>query len=136
MTDVEFLAALESCELPEHDFGHGAHVRAAYLYLRQGDFPDALGRIRRAIRAYSAHLGKPGRYHETVTVAYLALIAQSIAQRGHAGDWNAFQRSNPELMQRDLLLKFYSPAELASDLARQVFVLPRGLGSATVGCGR
>jgi hypothetical protein len=125
MTDVEFLAALEACALPERHFGHGGHVRAGYLYLQQGDFPEALGRIRRAIRAYSAHLGKPGRYHETITVAYLALIQQHIAERGHAGDWSAFEQSNPQLLERDLLLKFYSAAELESELAKRVFVLPK-----------
>jgi hypothetical protein len=29
MTDEELLQALESAELPEADFGHAAHVRAA-----------------------------------------------------------------------------------------------------------
>ena len=29
MTDAEFLAALERCTLPEADFTHAAHVRAA-----------------------------------------------------------------------------------------------------------
>jgi tetratricopeptide (TPR) repeat protein len=125
MTDGEFLEALETCELPEKQFGHGAHVRAAYLYLQQGDFPEALGRMRRAIRAYSAHLGKPGRYHETITVAYLALIQQHIAERGHAGGWSAFERSNAELLDRQLLLKYYSSAVLESELARRVFVLPK-----------
>jgi hypothetical protein len=30
VTDEEFLQALESCKLPESQFGHAAHVRAAY----------------------------------------------------------------------------------------------------------
>ncbi len=47
MTDEEFLRALERCELPERDFGHAAHVRAAYLYLQEGDFVGALERARR-----------------------------------------------------------------------------------------
>jgi hypothetical protein len=72
MTDEEFLRALERCELAERDFGHAAHVRAAYLYLQEGDFVAALDRIRRAIRNYARHLGKPDRYHETITVAYVA----------------------------------------------------------------
>ena len=53
MNDEDFLRALESCELPEHEFGHVAHVRAAYLYLRGGDFADALERVRRSIRTLS-----------------------------------------------------------------------------------
>ena len=59
MTDDEFLGALETCKLPESAFGHAAHVRAAYLYLRAEDFAGALERTRRAIRNFARQLGKP-----------------------------------------------------------------------------
>ena len=124
MTDEEFLRALENCELPESDFGHAAHVRAGYLYLRQADFAEALVRIRRAIRNYAQHLGKPDRYHETITVAYVALIQQHICERGNGGGWTTFARENGELFQPGLLLRFYPQAQIESDLARKVFLLP------------
>jgi hypothetical protein len=124
MTDREFIRALECCELAESDFGHAAHVRAAYLYLQESDFAEALGRISQAIRNYANHLGKPDRYHETITVAYLALIQQHICERGNAGGWLAFARDNVELFQPDLLRRFYSRAQLDSEMARQIFLLP------------
>ena len=124
MTDQEFLRALEDCALPETDFSHAAHVRAAYLYLRDCDFAGALKRMRGAIRNYTRHLGKPERYHETITVAFTALIQQHICERGDAGGWSAFARANAELFQPDFLLRFYSRAQLDSDLARRIFVLP------------
>jgi hypothetical protein len=129
MTDREFLRLLESCELPEKDFGHTAHVRAAYLYLKEYDFAEALKRIRRAIRNYVQHLGKPDRYHETITVAYLALIQQHICERGDGGGWPAFARQNAELFQPDLLQRFYSRAQLDSEMARRIFVLPAHAGA-------
>jgi hypothetical protein len=103
MTDEEFLRALESCALPESEFGHSAHVRAGYLYLKNSDFSGALDRIRRSIRAYAAHHGKPDRYHETITVVYLALIQQCIFERGDGGGWTTFAQSNPELFNPELL---------------------------------
>jgi hypothetical protein len=124
VTDEEFLRALESGALPEVEFGHTAHVRAAYLYLRPGDFAAALARIRAAIRGYATRLGKPERYHETITVAYLALIQQHLCQRGDGGGWAGFARDNPELLQPDLLLRFYPRSQLQSELARKVFILP------------
>jgi hypothetical protein len=124
MTDQEFLRSLENCELPERDFGHVAHVRAAYLYLKEHDFAVALELIRRAIRNYTQHLGKPDRYHETITVAYLSLIQQHLCERGDAGGWPAFARENAQLFQPDLLLRFYSRAQLDSEIARRIFVLP------------
>jgi hypothetical protein len=124
MTDQEFLNALETCALPQSEFGHLGHVRAAYLYLQSGEFVEALMRLRRAIRNYAAYLGKPERYHETITVAYVALIQQHMHERGHAGGWQAFGRDNPELFQPGLLLRFYSKTQLESELARRVFLLP------------
>jgi hypothetical protein len=127
MSDAEFLLALESCELPPSEFGHAAHVRAAYLYLLQGDFAGALQRIRQTIRRYANHLGKPGLYHETITVAYVALINERLCERGSGGGWSAFARDNAELLQPGLLRHFYAPTQLDSDLARQVFLLPRSV---------
>jgi hypothetical protein len=124
MTDQEFLRALESCELPPSEFGHAAHLRAAYLYLQQADFIRALERIRRAIRNYATCLGKPDRYHETITVAYVALIQQHICERGDGGGWLDFARDNPELLEPGLLNHFYPKAQLASEMARRVFLLP------------
>jgi len=125
MTDQEFLRALENCELPESDFRHAAHLRAAYLYLLETDFAVALERIRRAIRNYATHLGKPDRYHETITVAYVALVQQHICERGNGGGWVAFARDNSELFQPGLLRQFYPQAQLESEMARRVFLLPR-----------
>jgi hypothetical protein len=133
MTDPEFLQALESCTLPESQFGHAAHVRAAYLYLRQADFVGALDRMRRAIRNYATHHGKPGRYHETITVAYVALIQQHICERGPSDGWESFTRDNPELLDPKLLTQFYSREQIESAMARKIFLLPR---SATPRDGR
>jgi len=124
MNDPEFLQALESCSLPEQEFRHAAHVRAAYLYLQQGEFATALLRLQSSIRRYAAAHGQPGRYHETMTVAYLALIQQHIGERGDGGGWRGFADANPELFERGLLLRFYPQAQLESDLARSSFLLP------------
>jgi len=124
MGDDEFLAALESCTLCERDFGHAAHVRAAYLYSRSTDFAAALTKIRGAIRAYAASLGKADRYHETITVAFLALIRQRLYEHGDGGNWEGFSQSNPDMLQRDLLLRFYPQRQLESEFARRIFLLP------------
>ena len=134
MTDQEFLRALESCALPECDFGHVAHVRAAYLYLQEADFAGALERIRGTILNYVKHLGSPDRYHETITVAYVALIQQHICERGNGSGWLAFARDNSELLQPDLLRQFYPAAQLDSEMARRVFLLPRSVLNRSNAC--
>jgi hypothetical protein len=134
MTDHEFLQALESCTLPESQFGHAAHVRAAYLYLRQADFVGALDRMRRAIRNFATHLGKPDRYHETITVAYLVLIQQHICERGPSDGWESFTRDNSELLDPNLLTQFYSREQIESAIARKIFLLPRSTSTGYRAC--
>jgi hypothetical protein len=125
MNDEEFLAALEACSLSEREFGHAAHMRAAYLYTRCGDFASALAKTRRAIQTFAHSLGKPDRYHETITVAYLAIMRQTLHECGDGGGWQGFARANTALLERDLLLRFYPRWQLESELARKIFLLPR-----------
>jgi hypothetical protein len=127
MTDQEFLGALESCTLAERDFDHVAHVRAGYLYLRSGTFGEALARTEAAIRRYAAALGKADRYHDTITVAYLALIRRHLYERGDGGGWAGFAAANPQLLDRELLLRFFPRTQLESALARRVFLLPQAV---------
>jgi hypothetical protein len=123
MTDAEFLAALESAALPEADFNHAGHVRAAWLYLRQCPFPEALAKMSRVLRNYAATHGKPDRYHETITVAQLALINERLLLRGDGGGWQEFLAQNHELLDRRLLTHYYRPETLESPAARRVFIL-------------
>ena len=125
MTNAEFLAALERCTLPEAEFSHAAHVRAAYLYLCDGSFGAAIDRMAAAIRRYAGSLGKPDRYHDTITVAFLAVILERICERGDGGGWQGFAAANPDLLDREVLLRHYPREQLQSALARRVFVLPQ-----------
>jgi hypothetical protein len=128
LSDDEFLDALEQTTLPPEAFSHAAHVRAAYLYVRRGGFADGLVRMRQALLAYTAALGKTDRYHETITVAFMALVSRHLHDRGDGGGWLGFARGNPDLFAPDLLLRYYPRDLLASDVARRVFVLPPGGG--------
>jgi len=124
MRDDDFLAALESGTLPLAAFDHRAHVRAGYLYVTRHGFGGAVERFARTLKAFAARHGKDGLYHETITVAFLALINEHVAA-SDAQDWVSFIAGNPELLDRRVLTRFYAPEELASAEARRVFKLPR-----------
>jgi hypothetical protein len=127
MNDAEFLAALEDCTLPADAFRHRDHLRAAWLYPQRMPFGAALDRMRATLQRYAASLGRPDRYHETITVAYMSLVQAHRAL--HPADcWDDFVARNPELFAAGLLTSYYDRATLDSPLARQVFVLePRSL---------
>jgi hypothetical protein len=127
MNDRQFLRALESCELAPQCFGHREHVRAAFLYLECLPFGAAIDRMRGTLQRYTAALGRPEKYHETLTVAFMCLV-NTHRQRGTYGNWEEFARLNPELFDSGVLRHYYEPATLASPLARTTFVLEKRFG--------
>ncbi|GAB2174659.1 hypothetical protein [Dongia sp. agr-C8] len=124
LDDDDFLEAFSTGALPLGDFDHRAHVRAGYLYVTRHGLGLAIARFGQDLRAFAAAHDKNGLYHETITVAFLALINERIALGGDRG-WDGFAAANPDLFQKDSLAPFYAPEELASADARRVFKLPR-----------
>lgn len=125
MRDREFLEAFEDCTLPSDQFPHRAHVRVAWLYLREGSLLEALTRFVEGLKRYAGSLGASGKYHETVTWAYLFLIHDRMA-RGTSETFEEFAAANPDLF-NGILEKYYRRETLASDHARSVFVMPDAL---------
>ena len=120
MNDIEFVEALETCRLPEDHFHHRDHIRLAWIYVqRYGE--EAPARISQSIRRYAAHLGKADRYHETITMAWLALVRD--ASQG-AGSFDDVIARAPHLLDKAYLSNFYSPDVLESQGAKTAFVEP------------
>jgi hypothetical protein len=124
MTDEEFIEQLESCRLPEIHLSHSEHVRAGYLYLRCNRFPEAVVKMCNAIRNYTQSLGKAERYHETITIGFMALIQQSLKKRESWSEWEEFKAANPNLFAKGALRAYYPAEILDSPAARSSFVLP------------
>ena len=133
MTCDELVATLEDCTLPAAAFDHRAHVQVGFAYLQRYGYAGALGAMANALRGFAAHHGKAGLYHETITVAFLALIHERMAEDlfadggsdPHALDWESFAARHPDLFDGALLARYYSKETLRTDLARRCFVLPR-----------
>ena len=83
MHDREFVDAFERCTLPPDQFSHRAHVRLAWLYLRDGSLLEALPRFVDGLKRYAGSLGASAKYHETITWAYLFLIHERMAGAEH-----------------------------------------------------
>jgi len=126
MSDNDFISQLEACTLPEDQFHHIDHLRAAWLYLTRFPATEAIARFSQALRAYAASLGKAERYHETITWAYLVLLNERIRRSEPIGTWEQFAAAHPDLFdwKNSILLKYYRPETLHSELARQVFLMP------------
>ncbi|MBS0380737.1 MAG: hypothetical protein JSS29_19830 [Proteobacteria bacterium] len=103
-------------------FGHRQHLAVAFAMLRRHDFATAAQRYCEGIRALAARAGHPEVFNVTVTIAFLALVAERLGSED--SDFEAFAMRHPELFDRRLLERWYPKDQLRSDLARRTFVLP------------
>lgn len=104
-------------------FPHCEHVRMAFEMLRRYDFAEAVFHYSRTLQAMATQVGKPQAFHQTITIAFLSLIAERI-DSGDYIDFDAFARTNAELLDKSALARWYPAARLATDAARRTFLLP------------
>jgi len=123
MSDDEFLAAFDSCTLPKPLWTHEAHVRLAWICLNRMPFAAAREHVRAGIRKYNESLGNTTGYHDTVTVAFVRIIAW---KRTPGESFADFRLRHPDVFSKDqpVLRHFYSKARLDSATARSAFVEP------------
>jgi hypothetical protein len=125
LADAELLTGFERASLPNDAFHHAEHVRVAWLFVQRYGLPDALGEFSRALKRFATAKGKPGLYHETITWAFILLIADRMA-RQPATTWQQFAGENPDLLtwKPSVLDRYYTSQTLWSDVARRTFVWP------------
>ena len=121
----ELLDRFVDTTLPADQFHHAQHVEVAWLFIREHGMPAALAEFTAAIKRFADAKGATGLYHETITWAFLLLIAERQAKCG-AATWSGFAAANPDLLvwKPSILERYYSSEILKSDLARKVFVFP------------
>jgi hypothetical protein len=104
-------------------FRHADHVRVGFELLGAHDFTTAAQAFSTALRAIARRAENPAAYHETITIAFLALIAERSAGGGFDGVEDFLQR-NADLLDKAILERWYAPERLCSAVARRVFILP------------
>jgi hypothetical protein len=86
-------------------FHHADHLHLAIECVREAVTLDAaIDRMDATLRDKAAAAGLPDKYHRTVTVFWMRMVAR--------------------LVDKDLPLAYYSPARLASDAARREWIEP------------
>ena len=104
-------------------FPHREHVRMGFEILRRHSFVEAALHYSQALRAMLERADKSHAFHQTITLAFLSLIAERLETAAYA-DFEAFERVNPDLIDQSALSRWYGPERLGLEVARRTFVLP------------
>ena len=95
------------------------------MFVCKYGMPDAIREFTDAIKRFADAKGANGLYHETITWAFLLLIADRQARKP-AATWQQFEADNTDLLlwKPSILDRYYSKELLASGLARRAFLMP------------
>jgi hypothetical protein len=119
LDDDEFLAAFHSRRLKASEFRNADHFRLAWLHLHREPLDMALANVRAGIQTFAAHYGASTKYHETITIAWVRLIATHCE-----ATFDEFLAANSHRLNLDLLHRFWTPTLLAGDAAKSGWVAP------------
>ena len=124
--DVHFIEQFNSLALPPSAFDHRAHVRTATVLVLQLGAEQAYEHLKERLLAFLKHLGAPAtKYHETVTYAWVALVAEALRDDDEpSANADEFMDRHPELLRKDILEDYYSSQLLKSDQARSMLTFP------------
>lgn len=120
----------EACAIPAKSWTHAAHLSVGLWHLDRYGRMEALARLRTGIRRLNESHGgvnsATAGYHETITVAYVELLAQFLERRENGESLrDAVTRLlGGPLAARNMLLTFYSRERLMSVEARAAWVEP------------
>jgi hypothetical protein len=119
LTDASFLAALRGCSYQIENLRHADHLRLGWILLRSSDAETASDEAVKIIRAFGLHHGKGHAYHETVTRAWMRLLATH-----QEASFEEFLSRNQARLSTGLLNEFWQVETLNSPRARAEWMEP------------
>ncbi len=118
-----YLKAVDEILATSDRFGHREHLELAWIYLAASPIDAAKREMARAIRHPSEMHGGRARYHDTITLSWVQLVAVHRSQ-SEAASFDDFIAENPALLDRHLLDRHYSSDTLWSEAARRRWIEP------------
>jgi len=126
----DLVARFRARTLPAEEWNHAAHLAVGAWHVRQYGPESALRRLRSGIRRLNEAHGTPNSdtrgYHETVTRAYVALLAELLGKRSRREAIDASVRAvlASPLAAKGALFELWSRERLLSPRARRRWVAP------------
>lgn len=124
LSDEQFIAVMEQLRIANANFHHRDHIRLAWAYLRRGNASLAGENLANCIRQYATHHNAPRKYHHTITLAWVRIVAAAMRLTPALDSFEPFATAHPFLFEVRLPWSFYSAARLDSEAARTGWVEP------------
>jgi hypothetical protein len=124
MGDDEVLLAFEASQLDPGKFRHADHIRMARLCVQRYGASEAEVKLLGGIRRFAERAGVPQKFMHTTTIAWTRLVAAACSSGSQADNFSEWIETHPELLDRNLLAKYYSPGRLETAEARSGWVEP------------
>ena len=123
-SDDDFLRAFEDLSFPVEQFRHREHLLVAWLYLKSSDATRAAERMAAGIRRFANHHGATQKYHHTLTLFWMRLVAVALVGTPDEPAFEEFLAVHPELRDKNLIAKYYSKELLQTSAAREGWIDP------------
>ena len=124
LADAEFRVAVESLCFPVELFHHLEHIRLAWIYASAFTPEESSSRMAAAVASFAAHHGAARKYHHTITLAWMRLVQQALRSEHPSADFAAFVAAHPELLDQQLLSRYFSSERLQVPDARTSWLSP------------
>ena len=125
LSDQEFKSQFKNCTMPAAVFTHEAHLRLAWLYLREYGAKKAEMLIQDQLKTYVASLGADDKYHTTLTIAAINIVCHFMS-RSKSESFESFIAEFPRLKSgfKELLGSHYGFDIYSSEKARLSYLKP------------
>ena len=101
-----------------------------WIYMTRFDHLEAVHQFKNDLQSFAIALGAPKKYHETITLFFLSVIADRLSSTtpvdATSKSWETFKAANEDLLltSGDFLSTWYSKEVLRSNRARKDWVEP------------
>ncbi len=123
LSDQEFKHQFANCSLPANIFNHEAHLRLAYIHLRDHGEATAIQNVCEQIQTFDRTHGDGTVYHKTLTVAAVKAVYHFL-QKAKSDSFVDFIQEFPRLKTnfKELMEAHYSFNLFASAEAKVSYV--------------
>ncbi len=119
LSDGEFVTQFENLELDPTLFSHEAHLRLAWIYIKNHGLEEAVNKLCSGIKQFDEKFGDGTKFHVTLTVAS-TYVVNHFMEKSVSNNFQGLLQEFPRLRDNfmDLVYSHYSSRHLWNPQSR------------------